>query len=170
MSPRLAWLRWPDGPVTAATVNRAARLSIQADAAEVRRASQWLEAAALQQHVPAEQIAHLDLCLNEVLANILAHGGPSARLSDVQLKFRVQHESGVHEAAVTVSDSGIAFDPLAYQAEPLSGTLEEIEPGGLGLIMMKQAAEHLDYEHSEGRNQLTFTVRWDEAADNRPQA
>ena len=156
--------------MTAATVNRATELSIRPDAAEVRRASQWLEAAALQQRVPAEQVARLDLCLNEALANILAHGGPSARQSDVRLQLRMHQESAVHEAAVTVSDSGIAFDPLAYDAEPLPGTLEEIEPGGLGLIRMKQAADHLDYERSEGRNQLTFAVRWDGVVDDRPRA
>lgn len=156
--------------MTAATVNQAAELSIRADAAEVRRASLWLEAAALQQRVPAEQIARLELCLNEALANILAHGGPSARLSEVLLQFRVHQESGVHDAAVTVSDSGIAFDPLTYQAGPRPGTLAEIEPGGLGLIMMKEAADHLDYERSKGRNHLTLTVRWDEASDIRSHA
>lgn len=153
-----------------ASVDRVAELSIQADAAEVRRASLWLEAAALQQRVPAEQIARLDLCLNEVLANILAHGGPPARASEVRLQLRVNHDSAVDEAAVTISDSGIAFDPLAYQAGARAGTLEEIEPGGFGLIMMKEAADDLDYERSEGRNQLTFTVRWDEAADIRSHA
>lgn len=153
-----------------ASADRVAELSIQADAAEVRRASLWLEAAALQQRVPAEQIARLDLLLNEALANVLAHGGPPARASEVRLRLRIHHESGAHEAAVTVSDSGIAFDPLAYQAGARAGTLEEIEPGGLGLIMMKEAADDLDYERSEGRNQLTFTVRWDEAADIRSHA
>jgi len=156
--------------VTAATVNQAAELSIRADAVKVRSASLWLEAAALQQRVPAEQIARLDLCLNEALANILAHGGPSARLSEVQLHFRVHQESAVHEAAVTVSDAGIAFDPLAYQPGPRADSLEEIEPGGLGLIMMREAADDLGYLRSEGRNLLTITVRCDEAADNRPQA
>ncbi len=153
-----------------ASADRVAELSIQADAAEVRRASRWLESAALHQRVPAEHIARLDLCLNEALANIVAHGSPSARLSEVRLQLRVRHESGTHEAAVTVSDSGVAFDPLAYQAGARAGTLEEIEPGGLGLIMMKEAADKLDYQHSEGRNKLTFTVRWDEAADIRSQA
>lgn len=153
-----------------ASADRVAELSIQADAADVRRASHWLEAAALQQRVPAEQIARLDLCLNEALANTLAHGGPSARLSEVLLHFRVHQESGVHEAAVTVSDAGIAFDPLAYQPGPRADSLEEIEPGGLGLIMMREAADDLGYLRSEGRNLLTVTVRWDEAAESRPQA
>ena len=150
--------------MTASIVDQAAELSIRADAVEVRRASLWLEAAALQQRVPAEQIARLDLCLNEALANILAHGGPSARLSEVQLHFLVHQESADHEAAVTVSDAGIAFDPLAYQPGPRADSLEEIEPGGLGLIMMREAADDLGYLRSEGRNLLTFTVRWSKAA------
>jgi len=153
-----------------ASAERVAELSIRADTAEVRRASRWLESAALQQRVPAEQIARLDLCLNEALANILAHGGHSALASEVRLQLRVRHEAGDHEAAVTVSDAGIAFDPLAYQPGPRADSLEEIEPGGLGLIMMREAADDLGYLRSEGRNLLTITVRCDEAADNRPQA
>jgi serine/threonine-protein kinase RsbW len=149
--------------VTAASVDPVAELSIQAEAAEVRRASSWLEAAALKQHLPAEQIARLDLCLNEALANILAHGGPSARLSEVLLHFRVHQESGVHEAEVTVSDTGVAFDPLAYRPGPRADSLEKIEPGGLGLIMMREAADDLGYLRSEGRNLLTVTVRWSKA-------
>jgi serine/threonine-protein kinase RsbW len=62
------------------------------------------------------------------------------------------------------------IDPLAYQAGPRPRTLEEIEPGGLGLIMMKEAADEVDYERIEGRNHLTFRVRWDEAADIRSHA
>jgi anti-sigma regulatory factor (Ser/Thr protein kinase) len=150
--------------VTAATVDPVAELSIQADAAEVRRASSWLEAAALKQHLPVEQIARLDLCLNEALANILAHGSHSALASEVRLQLRVHDEAGIHEAEVTVSDAGIAFDPLAYRPGPRADSLEEIEPGGLGLIMMREAADDLGYLRSEGRNLLTFTVRWSRAA------
>jgi anti-sigma regulatory factor (Ser/Thr protein kinase) len=117
----------------------------------------------LERSVPAEQIRRLDLCLNEALANIITHGGPAARSSPVQLVFRVRHHADINEVALTVSDSGAAFDPLTHQSSPRPQTLAEAEPGGLGLIMMRNFSDALSYHYSEGRNQLTFIVRWTKA-------
>lgn len=61
---------------------------------------------------------------------------------------------------MTVSDSGVAFDPLAYEQKPGSQTLSEAEPGGLGLVMMRGFSDSMSYRYSEGRNQLTFRVFW----------
>ncbi len=140
----------------------AAELSISADASEVRRASAWLETTALEHKVPAEQIYRLDLCLNEVLANIMTHGGPSARTSPVRLVFHTLCGAGSCQAVVMVSDSGIAFDPLGHEQKLGPRTLSEAEPGSLGLVMMHGFADDLSYRYSEGRNELTFRVRWTE--------
>jgi anti-sigma regulatory factor (Ser/Thr protein kinase) len=144
--------------VTAATADSVAELSISADAGEVRRASAWLETTGLQHRVPAEQIHRLELCLNEVLANIIMHGGPAARSSLVRLYFHAVP----NQAEVTVTDSGAAFDPLAYRQEPGPQTLTDAEPGGLGLVMMHGFADDISYRYSGGRNQLTFRVFWTE--------
>lgn len=150
-------------PEIASAADSVAELSVGADAEEAGRASAWLETVCLERGVPAEQIRRLDLCLNEALANIIAHGGPAARSSPVQLVFRVCRHADINEVALTVSDSGAAFDPLAHQSGPRPQTLAEAEPGGLGLIMMRNFSDALSYRYSEGRNQLTFSVRWAEA-------
>jgi len=140
----------------------AAELSIKADASEVRRASAWLEATAMRHRVPAEQMHRLDLCLNEALANIITHGGPSARASPVRLVFQTLRGPGSAQAEVMVSDGGVAFDPREYKQKPGPRTLSETEPGDLGLVMMHGFADDLSYRFSEGRNQLTFRVLWTE--------
>lgn len=146
--------------MTETAVDSVAGLSISADAAEVRKASAWLETVCLERDVPAEQIGRLDLCLNEALANIIAHGGPGAQSSPVQILFRLHRQPYANEAAVTVTDSGVAFDPLADQSKPLPETLGEAEPGGLGLTMLRNFSDGMGYSHVEGRNQLTLSVRW----------
>jgi serine/threonine-protein kinase RsbW len=123
-------------------------------------ASAWLEAAAIEQRVPREQITRLDQCLTEALANVIVHGGPAARSSPVCLRLEAHIEPGSCQAAVTVSDGGIAFDPLAYERKPGPQTLAEAEPGGLGLVMMRGFSDNMRYRYSEGRNQLTFSVSW----------
>jgi len=146
--------------VTATTDDAVAELSIRADATEVSRASAWLEKTGLEHGVPAEQISHLDQCLNEALANIITHGGPAARSSPIRLSLYVHCDAGSGQAAVTVSDSGIAFNPLAYRQKPGPQTLAETEPGGLGIVMMHGYADDIRYRYGEGRNHLTFRVLW----------
>lgn len=137
-------------------------LSVSADPNEVRRASAWLERICLERGVSAEQTSRLDLCLNETLANIIAHGGPTARSSPVHLQFRFHRKPGANEAELSISDTGIAFDPVAFQPKPSPQTLSETEPGDLGLIMMRSYADDVSYRYSEGRNQLTFRICWAE--------
>lgn len=135
-------------------------LTIRAEAMEVRRASLWLERLGREQAVPPEQSARLDLCLNEALGNILFHGGPRALAEPVVLQWQVRRQAGCCEAAVTVSDAGVKFDLLAAAPKVLPQSLDEAQPGGLGLLMLRQFTDELHYGYREGRNHLTFSVRW----------
>ncbi len=146
--------------MTASTVSLVEELSIAADAQGLGHASAWLEKSGRAHGMPIEHIRRLDLCLNESIANIISHGGPAAAASPVylQLKLNSRLESG--EASLTVSDAGKAFDLLAHHAKPRPKTLDEAEPGGLGLMMMHEFSDMLSYRYGDGRNQTTFTVRW----------
>ena len=138
-----------------------AELSIRADAGEVRHASTWIEQACRHFGVPAKEIGRLDVCLNEALANILAHGGTAALSAPIILRLEVNHGEPRDEATVTVTDSGVAFDPLTVSPRALPQTLAEAEPGGLGLMMMRRSVDRLSYRHGEYGNQLSFGVTWD---------
>lgn len=137
-----------------------AELSIHPRTGEVRRASDWLERAGNEFGVPADQINRLDHCLNEALANIITHGGATALAFPIRLHLDVCHVQNISEATVTVSDSGAAFDPVAAPLKSQPVTLAETEPGGLGLLMIRNFADKLNYRYNDGRNHLTFSVRW----------
>lgn len=137
-----------------------AETAIPADAKEVRHASDWVGQACAERGVPPAEIGRLDICLNETLANILAHGGDAARTAPVLLRLAVRRDTGAGEAELTVSDAGTAFDPLAFSSDRSPRSLVETEPGGLGLKMIRNSADSLDYRHLDGRNHLSFGVRW----------
>ena len=130
---------------------------------EVRRASTWLGQACLERKVPADQFHRLDVCLNEVLANIIAYGGAQALECPIGLRLEVHRHQGGSEANLTVCDSGTAFDPLASAPRPRPQSLADAEPGGLGLVMIRSIADKLSYGHSEGRNRLRMDVSWTES-------
>jgi serine/threonine-protein kinase RsbW len=140
----------------------AADLSISADMNEIRNASAWLESGGVERGVPVEQLWCLDLCLNEALANALTHGGEAVLAGKVRLRLQVVREGGSAEALVTVSDSGEAFDPLELAPRSQPRSLDEARPGGLGIPLLRQFADNLSYRRADGRNHLTFSVRWNE--------
>lgn len=134
--------------------------AIRASADDVRSASAWLEQAGSEHDLPAEQIFRLDLCLNEALGNIIFHGGPSALENPVLLGLNVKSDNGHGQAALSVSDTGIPFNPLTAAPGHQAATLAEATPGGLGLTMITSYCDRLDYDFRDGRNYLTFNIRW----------
>jgi anti-sigma regulatory factor (Ser/Thr protein kinase) len=135
-------------------------LTIGANGAEVRRASEWLAMRCQQRDVPRELAERLVLCLNEVLANVITHGGGTALSAPIRLLLDVRLDQDSSKASVTVSDAGIAFNPLCVPKRVLPKTLDEALPGGLGLVVIRRCSDWLDYCHEDGRNHLTFGARW----------
>jgi anti-sigma regulatory factor (Ser/Thr protein kinase) len=140
-----------------------AELAIRAETDEVRRASSWLEQAGSERGVPPDQIHRLDLCLNEVLANVISYGGPSVQSAPVMLHLEVTREGGSHEAAVTVSDAGVAFDTPGAMPRPAPESLTDAQAGGLGIVMIHSFSDTLRYRRDGVLNRLTFAVRWQDA-------
>ena len=135
-------------------------LTIGANGAEVRRASEWLDTTCRQRDVPQPLAERLIMCLNEVLANVISHGGRTALSAPVRLLLEVRLEQDCSKASVTVSDAGMAFDPLSVPKRVAPKTLAEAAPGGLGLVLIRRCADWLDYRREDGRNHLTFGARW----------
>jgi anti-sigma regulatory factor (Ser/Thr protein kinase) len=146
----------------ASAIPRLAQLTIRAETQETRRACGWLAAAADANRVPAEAATRLDHCLDEALANVIAHGGPDARASPVDLRLVVQRERGACSAELTLLYHGVPFDPSVQQPPGRPASLAEAQLGGLGLRMLHQFSDAIDYARSEGRNELRITVNWTE--------
>ena len=130
-------------------------LSSHANDAEMRRASDWLDATCRAKHVPNEQAERLLLCLSEVLTNVIQHGGttqPIALCLEVSIDRR--------EASVTVSDAARAFDPLSMPRRTKPQSLAEASTNGMGLQIVRRCSDILHYRHEGGRNHLTFGMRW----------
>ncbi|WP_216915710.1 MULTISPECIES: ATP-binding protein [unclassified Synechococcus] len=143
-------------------------LLLQPNPLELRRCSDWLQATCQRLDVPAASSGKLDLCLNEVLANLIDHGGARASSCPVQLTLeRVDGDEDGGEggadrglATLTISDAGAPFDPLSFSREPLPRTLQEAEPGGLGLLLVNRFMDECSYRREGDRNVLKLSIRW----------
>ena len=136
-------------------------IRIHADPQGARRASEWLETACRRVGVPQSECDRLALCLEEVLANIIEHGGETALSEPIRVVVEVDPRvESDHAVRVTVSDAGKAFDPLSAPLPRGPASLEDALPRGMGLGMIRQCSSSLNYRREAGRNHLTFGTRW----------
>lgn len=133
-------------------------LEIQADPHEFRRASSWLRAGGASLGVPEEQIDRLELCLNEVLANLIEHGGEAVASHAIQLELGASALPSGFAIQLVVADRGEPFDSDQASLRPLPSSLEQARPGGLGLRLVKAICDGLVYRALEGRNELRITM------------
>ena len=97
----------------------------------------------------------LNLALEEAVVNVMNYAYPSgvtgnididARANDVRLKF-------------TISDSGSPFDPTAKEEVDTTLSAEERSIGGLGIHLIRQIMDSINYEYVDGKNVLTLRKR-----------
>ena len=56
-------------------------------------------------------------------------------------------------------DDGIAFDPTKMPPPDLDLDIDDREPGGLGLFMVTEMSDSVEYARIDGHNHLTVTKR-----------
>lgn len=139
---------------------QAETLAIAASGDEIRHACEWLTTALPQRGVPAPQVECLELALHEVLANVLAHGGSTARAEPIRIRIEVRETATTGEVRVEVRDAGIPFDPTGAPEHIPAKTLAEVRLGGLGLPLIRRCSDWMSYRRDGGHNHFVFGARW----------
>jgi anti-sigma regulatory factor (Ser/Thr protein kinase) len=107
-------------------------------------------------HAISSRTAHrFNLALEEVLTNVIAYAFPAGERHAIDV--RIAWRDGTLHA--TVSDDGVAFNPLARPAPDLQAPIEQRQVGGLGIHLLRTLAETADYRRDGDRNILTFSMR-----------
>ena len=104
----------------------------------------WCEAA----DVPPAVATRFQIAFDELLTNAIAHGAASPEPLLVQLRA----DAGLLEAEIV--DAGPPFDPLAQAAPDTTLALDEREPGGLGLLLVRELIDEVHWHHDGARNHL----------------
>ena len=119
------------------------------DVCELRRMSAWWREWAASADPGAKILERGELCLNEAVGNVIQHG--AARAITVAL------DAEADAVRMTIADDGGPFDPLAHPKADLARTLDEAQPGGLGLHILRTSADVVDYRRLDGWNTVTLT-------------
>lgn len=104
--------------------------------------------------IPEDTIFVVSLSLDELVTNIVVHGGKrDPRVHEIVLRLRA--EDGTVSAEI--EDDGSPFNPLDVPAPNLDAKLQERDPGGLGIHLARSLMDQIRYSRVGRRNLLTLT-------------
>lgn len=103
--------------------------------------------------IPSDVVLDLKLAVDEACTNIIKHGYKGMDPGSVILSFRIEPD----RILVQITDFGHVFEPVEAPKPDVEAALEDRELGGLGLYLIYQTMDNIDYQSSEEGNTLTFT-------------
>jgi len=127
-----------------------ATLTLRNQVGEPSRLHDWLEQLAKAASFSERDSFRIELALNEVFANIIDHACP--RGGSPEIGLRLEHTPQATTA--TITDDGPPFDPLMAPEKVLPERLEEAEPGGLGIRLIRSHCDEGRYQRTGDRNSL----------------
>lgn len=120
--------------------------------AAVSAASRWVNGIAYELGLGDEDRYRLDLCVNELVSNIVDYSHAPGQSFQIDIAAEVT-SSGVH---LTFTDDGAAFDPLSIARPAAPMSLSDTSIGGFGIHLVREFADDAAYSRSDNRNCLTL--------------
>jgi anti-sigma regulatory factor (Ser/Thr protein kinase) len=128
---------------------------VRNDLTELERVGQAVAAFWTENGLPAELEGDVNLALEEMLSNVMLHGYPDGM--EHEITVTLDRDGGA--LRVSIEDDGLAFNPLEAPAADLSGPLEQRPIGGLGIFLVRNLMDKLEYARRSERNLLVMTKR-----------
>ena len=90
----------------------------------------------------------INVALDDLLANALTHGNTGRDPCSVTVEVKLDEE----RVTVILTDDGPPFDPFAQEAPDTSLSIEDRPIGGLGIHLVEQLMDKVDYQRRDGHN------------------
>ncbi len=120
-------------------------LSLTTAAEDLDRLYPWLEAEAAIVPKPIRHAMHV--AAEEAVVNAAKHAFAPGERGRISVTLDIASGS----ATLVIEDTGAAFDPVAA---PVPERPAALEPGGLGLILLRHYCHDIRYERAGDRNRL----------------
>jgi anti-sigma regulatory factor (Ser/Thr protein kinase) len=129
-------------------------------------AARWVEEIATAEGFAEDLTFGIQVCVEELFTNTVRHGGgewpgvsTAAGSGAPPLTVSLSLARGKDTVTLLLEDNGPPFDVSAAASKPVAGSIEEIQPGGLGILLVRTFASDLTYRHAGGLNHTTLTFR-----------
>ena len=132
-----------------------AEYRLRNDPVETGHIAQWIQSFAEAAQLSPVARNAFDHALVEWITNVISYAYDDTREHWIEIRFL----TAPGQAQVEVEDDGREFNPLTRPPVKTNTPLEERAIGGLGIHMIRQLMDSVEYRRADGRNILTMTRR-----------
>lgn len=130
-----------------------AQMTFPATLENIEAATDFMNGILESADCPMRTQMKLAVALDELMSNV-ARYAYAPGTGDVTVSVEVLEEP--KRAVITLTDSGIPYDPLQKEDPDVTLSAEERGIGGLGIYIVKQSMDGMTYEYRDGQNVLTI--------------
>ena len=128
------------------------KLTLTNETSEIARLAVFVEDLSEELNLPKDLALNLNLVLEEAVSNVIFYAYPDKRGQEILLTASMVDNALCFE----LKDYGKEFDPTEVPQADITLSAEEREIGGLGVFLVHQIMDTVEYRRTDGANILTM--------------
>ena len=128
-------------------------ITLKNDVREVEKLGSFVKQVAESLSLDKSLTGKLRLAVEETVVNVMEYAYPQGTTGDVNIRAT----SNGRRLKFIISDTGIPFNPTEVTAADTTLSAEERPIGGLGILLVRELMDSINYERINGQNVLTLT-------------
>lgn len=129
-------------------------LVLKNDFNELAKVKPFIDSFIAKNNIDTSLEPQISLALDEALTNVVMYAYPKNVTGEAVVTMNVVND----EIIIEISDHGVPFNPLNYETD-FNIPLEERHKGGMGIHIIKESMDTVNYDYRDNTNILTLTKK-----------
>jgi len=130
-------------------------ITLPNDINTVPQLNDFIDGFSLEAGLDMSMTMSLNLALEEAVVNVMTY----AYAPDTQGELILEAVADKGVVTFILTDTGVPFDPTAKEDADTTLGIEDRPIGGLGIFLVRQLMDTVDYQRVDGQNVLTLTKK-----------
>jgi len=130
------------------------QITLNCDLKQTRKLNDFMKAVTARIGIGNKQSRNLRLAVEEAVTNVMNYAYPIGQEGKVMIEVK----SNQHSIKIVISDEGVAFDPTEVGTTDVTLSAEDRPIGGLGILLVREMVDSVNYERTNGKNILTLRM------------
>ncbi len=129
------------------------KLQVANDLEQVRLVRDRVDAFGERNKLPSDVAFAVKLAIEELLTNTMSYGYSDHEAHTIEVRIDLRGD----QLNVRITDDAVAFDPRDAEEPDTTAALKDRTVGGLGIHLVKNLMDYIEYRREGERNHLTLT-------------
>ena len=132
------------------------RLRLSNDVRQVKLLNPFVVQVMDRLGIRKEVVKQVKLAVEEAVVNVMSYAYPAGETGDIGVEATADGQW----LRFVITDSGVAFDPTEKEKADTTLSAEDRPIGGMGILLVRELMDSINYERADGRNVLTLSKRY----------